>query len=42
MDPDVAQDVARILPVLAGIAKKDLMKLTYQLTKNELILRRPH
>jgi hypothetical protein len=42
MDPDVAQRVVGILPMLADLAKKDLMKLTYQLTKNELILPRPH
>ncbi|MDO8907531.1 MAG: hypothetical protein Q7W55_03410 [Pseudohongiella sp.] len=42
MDPAVAQDVLKHLPVHCEMAKKDLMKLTYQLTKKELILPRPH
>lgn len=42
MDPAVEKDVLDFLPKFAQIAKKDLMKLTYQLTKSELILPRPH
>jgi hypothetical protein len=42
MDPEVADDVLRHLPQLASEGSMDLMKLTYQLTKNELILPRPH
>lgn len=42
INPDIAQRVVELLPALAELAKKDLMKLTYQLTKNELILPRPH
>lgn len=42
MNPDVASDVLGYVPQLAEQATMDLMKLTYQLTKNELILPRPH
>jgi hypothetical protein len=42
MDPNVATDVLHRVPVLASKAVKDVMKLTYQLTKYELILPRPH
>lgn len=42
MDPSVQQEVLRCIPALAAAAQQDLMKLTYQLTKNELILPRPH
>lgn len=42
MNPDVAATVLQKLPLLAAAATVDLMKLTYQLTKNELILPRPH
>lgn len=42
MSLDGVQAILNLLPVMAVKAKKDVMKLTYQLTKNELILPRPH
>lgn len=42
MNSEAAQDVLRKLPLLNAHATRDLMKLTYQLTKDELILPRPH
>lgn len=42
MSLEAVEEVLKCLPVIAELAIKDLMKLTYQLTKNELLLPRPH
>jgi hypothetical protein len=41
MDPEVSEEIKRELPGLVASSTQDLMKLTYQLTKPELILPRP-
>ena len=42
MEPSVVETILNLVPDLASKAEVDVMKLTYQLTKGELILPRPH